>query len=340
MVRGLQSYPLWKNLVRGREIELARESTQVPFDGYSGLLSHPVLIQKAADLLTQRLWSATQFNELGQCRFRFFSKRLLKLDPYEEPEEGLDVMQLGTVNHKILEETYRRLEGYTNSPENQAFALETLRQAAAEVFAEAPQRYHFQTDDLWEQQKQTMLDKLIRIVQRDFSDDSPLEKFGHNRRPFQQEAAFYPADIEGEAGALRVQGFIDRMDLTDDGGVIILDYKSGATPTNKEMQQGRNFQMMVYLLGAVQLLQRWQLPYEVRGGLFWSISKNKPDGIIFADAEEIETARQLLHEQVLAARRGNFANKPARMEGGKCSHYCEFHQFCRMNRASLRKSSS
>ncbi|MBZ0309511.1 MAG: PD-(D/E)XK nuclease family protein, partial [Anaerolineae bacterium] len=128
MVRGLQSYPLWKNLVRGREIELARESTQVPFDGYSGLLSHPVLIQKAADLLTQRLWSATQFNELGQCRFRFFSKRLLKLDPYEEPEEGLDVMQLGTVNHKILEETYRRLEGYTISPENQAFALETLRQ--------------------------------------------------------------------------------------------------------------------------------------------------------------------------------------------------------------------
>ena len=39
----------------------------------------------------------------GLCGFRFFSRRLLHLEPYEEPESGLDALQLGSLNHKILE---------------------------------------------------------------------------------------------------------------------------------------------------------------------------------------------------------------------------------------------
>lgn len=339
IVRSLNTYPLWRNVVRGRAIELGRESASVPFDGYSGLLRDPALITLAAEKVMNRIWSATQFNELGMCRFRFFSKRLLKLDPYEEPEEGMDIMQLGSVNHKILEETYRRLEGYCISQENQATALQILYEVAAEIFAEAPRRYNFQETALWEQEKQTMLGRLERVVKSDFSESSPVENIGQNRYPFKQEAAFYPAEIDGAAGTLRARGYIDRMDLTADGGVIVLDYKSGRTPTNKDMEEGRNFQMMLYLMGAAQLLKRWELPYDVRGGLFWSISQNKGDGSIFADADEIEAARHRLHEHVLAAQRGNFANRPTKMEGGKCSHYCEFSQFCRVNRASLRKSS-
>ena len=48
-------------------------------------------------------------NDYGVCGFRFFAKRLLKLEAWEEPEESLDAAKLGTINHAILEATYREL---------------------------------------------------------------------------------------------------------------------------------------------------------------------------------------------------------------------------------------
>lgn len=341
MARGLQNHPLWRNVLRGRKIETDRESPRVPFDGYTGILTDPYFIEMATQKLMGRMWSATQLNELGQCRFRFFSKRLLKLEPYVEPEEGMDVMQLGSLNHKILEETYNRLDGYFITAENQELALQILREVATEVLDSAPQKFGFQATALWEQEKQSLLDKLERIVSTDFSPISPLNKLGSNRRPFKQEAAFgekhgNPTFIDGTS--IRVNGFIDRMDLSDEG-LIVMDYKSGKTPTNKEMLEGRNFQMMLYLMAAQQLLEQWNLPHEVRGGLFWSINQNKEGGMIEVGAEEVEIARQKIQEHIAAAQAGNFANLPSKLEDGKCARYCEFHQFCRMNRASTRKPS-
>jgi ATP-dependent helicase/DNAse subunit B len=150
------------------------------------------------------------------------------------------------------------------------------------------------------------------------------------RTVYRQEADFSksPAVISGVAGDLLARGLIDRMDITDDGGLVVLDYKSGSkTPTTQEMEEGRNFQMMLYLLAAQQLFPE----HPVIGGLFWSIKKNKADGIIMADDERIEAARLKLHEHVVMARQGDFASEPARREEGKCSKYCEYSQFCRIN---------
>ncbi len=343
MVRGLDNDPLWQNVLRGRKIESDRESSRSPFDHYTGKLSDPYFIAIAAKMLTERTWSATQMNELGQCRFRFFSKRLLKLDPYQEPEEGMDVMQLGSLNHKILEETYRRLENALITAENQTLALATLHQVAGEVFQSAPQEFGFQETRLWEQEKQTLLEKLERVVKTDFSPLSPLENLGTNRQTFAQELPFGAegeptVKIEGVAGILRARGYIDRIDRSDNG-LIVMDYKSGRTPETKDMREGRNFQMMLYLLAMEQHLQRHGMDEKVSGGLFWSIHQNKARETVAFDAEEVELARQKIHQHVLAARDGDFANQPAKLEGGKCSHYCEFNQFCRMNRASLRKHS-
>jgi ATP-dependent helicase/DNAse subunit B len=141
-------------------------------------------------------------------------------------------------------------------------------------------------------------------------------------------------EIDGPAGKLLARGFIDRMDESG-GEVAIVDYKSGSsTPAKKDMEEGRNYQMLLYLLAARQLLGD---DLALRGGLFWSIQSNKEGGKIKSDDEVIEVARESLHRQVLAARTGNFPNQPAKMTNGKCAHYCEFSQFCRVTRASLRK---
>ena len=47
---------------------------------------------------------------------------------------------------------------------------------------------------------------------------------------------------------LRVRGYIDRVESVD-GRAVVVDYKSGTTPIpRREMEIGRDFQMMVYVL--------------------------------------------------------------------------------------------
>ncbi|HLA45919.1 MAG TPA: PD-(D/E)XK nuclease family protein, partial [Aggregatilineales bacterium] len=110
-------------------------------------------------------------------------------------------------------------------------------------------------------------------------------------------------------------------------------------PTNKDLEEGRNFQMLLYLLAAQRILQEQKSgeSYRIRGGLFWSIQRNKSGGELLADDPMIQAAREALHQKVLSARRGWFPNQPRKLENGKCFHHCEFSQFCRVNRASQRK---
>ena len=81
------------------------------------------------------------------------------------------------------------------------------------------------------------------------------------------------------------RGFIDRLDEVD-GTVVIVDYKSGSsTPSNKDMQEGRNYQMLLYMLATEQLLAQTDGDYQLQGGLFWSIQKNEAGGKVSADDE-------------------------------------------------------
>ncbi|NWG17094.1 MAG: PD-(D/E)XK nuclease family protein [Chloroflexi bacterium] len=334
----------WARIRAGRAIELSRMSRQ-PHDRYSGRLRASRLIEWVADELgSRRVWSASQFNDFGMCGFRFFAKRLLKLEALEEPEEGLDVLQIGLVNHDILEKTYKRLRHITISLEHAELAVQTLREVAAEALREAPARFGFRASALWEQEKAVLLRRLEALVRLDFSDDSPIaQKFGSDlpRRPYALEKPFAPEGsdaitltIGGEE--LRVRGFIDRIDRIGDRAVIV-DYKSnsGSIPV-REMAHGRNFQMMLYLLAAAHMLQADpdpDRPLAVVGGLFWHINSRTASGAVERERAEdeaaIRSAEEHLRRYLRRARAGNFAvhpNKP----GAACAHYCDYSQFCRV----------
>ncbi|MFP4323260.1 MAG: PD-(D/E)XK nuclease family protein [Anaerolineales bacterium] len=338
--------PLGWRIWHGRRVELARERADAPFDGHSGILSHPALLAEVGRRLgPSHRWSATQFNDLGLCGFRYFSKRLLGLEAYEEPEDGLTVLQIGNIYHKVLEQTYAEIQAreMTITLENLDVALVILEERAAQVFDNAPGEYGFQAAGLWEQQQHDMLEKMRAVLRLDFSPDSPVNQLAAGpRQTFAVEAPFgyegQPAVvIDGPAGPLLARGYIDRLDISGDA-VIVLDYKSGSTPRTADMAEGRNYQMLLYLLAAEQALaQNGYAGYRVAGGLFWGITRNKADGRIRYPDEAVEQARAHLHEAVTAARRGIFANQPRKLAKGKCAHYCEFSRLCRVNRASTRK---
>lgn len=353
--------PVWRAVLAGRALEARRADPFAPFDEYSGVLRDRALVAVAAGALgPDRVWSASQFTEYGTCPFRFFARRLLALEELEEPEEGLDALQRGLINHAVLEHTYRRIadEGLAITPDNQARALAILDEVADAVFAGAPDRYGFRPSPVWDYERAALRRRLRWLVALDFSDDTPLRlqprqyESAHpvaaalgeaERWPFRQEAAYGfgddapPIKIEGPAGPVWARGKIDRMDQAGEH-VVIIDYKSGSTPHSvRDMEAGRDFQMLLYLLAAQQLLKRENAPQEVLGGVFWHISNRALSGQVCADDDVVDEARDTLHAHVQAARAGDFRVQPRKLERGRCVSYCAFGPLCRMSRVYLQK---
>ena len=329
----------WQRIERGTSVELDRLST-APHNRYSGTLEAEYLREWVRqELGSDRIWSASQLNDLGVCGFRFFAKRLLKLEALEEPEEGMDAAQLGTLNHAILEKTYQRFidEHIEISPENLDDALVILRDVAYSQLAAAPQKLGFKETPLWQHEQYTLLRKLEQIIKLDFSANSPIiNKFGKGKRvPYRLESRFqFNLSLDGES--IQVRGVIDRIDRIGDE-LVVVDYKTGGTQIPvKELEAGRNFQMMMYLLAA----EAREKDVSVKGGTFWHISDQKISGNMMLDdkgREQIERGKEHLERHLSFAREGDFAVHASKVDEGKCVRYCDLHHFCRMSNTNRRK---
>jgi ATP-dependent helicase/nuclease subunit B len=335
--------PHWLNALRCRQIELHRASTIASHDAYTGYLSDPALVAIIGEMPgPDRLWSASQFNEYGTCPYKFFARRMLRLEAIKEPEEGLDQFQFGSVIHEILEHSYRQItsEQLPITEQNRERAIAILNEVCESLLSSAPQRHGFRPTATWLQEQVVLRRKLRTLIELDFSDESPaLKVLPGERYAYLQELRFGYEDqqmvaIEGEAGPLRVRGAIDRVDIAD-GQMVVIDYKTGSTKIPPdEMVAGRNVQMMLYILAARQVIG----DDAVRGGAFWHVGTNTLSVPVFADDTRIEDARESLHERIALGRQGVFVNVPSKMvDGEHCSRHCEFSQLCRMDRASGRK---
>lgn len=337
---------LWGQIVTGRRVEASRMSP-TPFDTYTGVLCSAELIDQVADTLgPRRRWSASQFNTYGACPFQFFAARLLRLETLDDPEEGMNAAQRGSLIHAILEHTYAHLQ-HTQTPIFPGAldtTLDALRRAAVEVLTDAPRRQGFRESALWEQEKAIILRTLERLVRADFETGEPIAgKFGTApRTPYRLEVPFgfnnTPAltiDLGGDVGTVCVGGFIDRIDRQG-SAVIVIDYKSGATtiPTT-ELTAGRNFQMMVYLLAAEAILRQEGDPsMSVKGGGFLHIQNRKMSGVIQGDETGalLDKGKEHLTKHIAAARRGEFTVHPSKYGGGQCMvRYCDFRRLCRVD---------
>ena len=329
----------WRQIRRGQTIELGRLSTSA-FDQFSGQITRPQLRSEAAKRLgTNRVWSASQLKDYGLCGFRFFAKRLLKLDEIKEPEAGYDVLQLGLLNHKILEDAYRQFGeiGLIIHVDNLTRALEIFEPIAMERLESAPLDFGFLAGASWQAEKAMLFRRLKALIKLDFSAESPLNRIARDRRVYDVEHRFEHVEIDlPELGErLRMRGMIDRIDLVD-GQLILLDYKTGTTPIGRsEMDAGRDFQMMTYVSALAAVLNSAFDPPQLKTGMFWHLRNLKTSGEIDLDNQEdleaIAAARAHVAENLQAGRDGRFPVHPTKFENGKCSRYCEFSHLCRVN---------
>jgi ATP-dependent helicase/DNAse subunit B len=356
----------WSRVEQNRDIEADRILEDAAYNHYSGQLRDPAIIADIASQLTSsRRWSASQWNEYGTCPYRFFAARLLHLEKLKPPEEGMDVLQRGTLYHAILQETYQVFidNNVVIAPEQMSKAIGVLVDIAEKLCRVAPERYGFRPTALWAQEQKTLISRLRRLVAKDFSDEHPFAKAFPDleRRPYRVEAAFgfepteqdvfppipFELDLD-EVGKVRLRGLIDRIDLVGDR-LYIIDYKSGSTRFNlPDMRAGRSFQMVIYLLAAQAMLQQlvqqygsYTAPRDVAGGAFWHLSNNTLSGELRMprDDEIINSALERLNSYLPAMRAGRFVVEPGDTSGELCTHYCDFYDLCRLCKLGTVKAS-
>lgn len=254
-------------------------------------------------------WSASRLESYGTCPFEFFIAHGLELEPLEEAEDGYDVRILGSMLHKILEDTY---------------SGQPLKDAAQKVFATAPEDYGFRPTALWKQQQAEltrMLEKTVAAL------DEALQGFA----PHTMEARFGMGQpsliLKTEIGEIRLHGYIDRLDAAPDGSLRVMDYKTGGAPISaNHLKEGRRLQLPIYALAARDALGLG----EVSGGFYWHIGSAKPSLLKLEKFEgginaAFETAIMHVTNHVKGIRAGHFEPKPPD-EG--CPSYCPATNFC------------
>lgn len=320
----LQTATVTSRAARAWRVELARESAAPPdaFDGVIGTATEA----DAETPFERRTFSATQLLTLGQCPFRWFAQRLLKLAEPSEKEDEAGPATLGSLFHRTLERAVREAQS-----ENPGAETERLRQAVLDdlprAFAEAEAELGSPATPTWPQQRSAHLRTLSAAVSApDFLLDGSSVLLLEGR-------------FSGDWRGLSVTGFVDRIDTLSVGGeqsLVLTDYKLGKTkPLGAKDSSGKptlDVQLPLYVEAAAPALAP-SLP--VASARYFSLNGAKTLGEAAIDDAElaglVARVRRHLSE-------GSFPVEPD-AEQKVCS-YCDYDLVCRRGPRLGRKASA
>jgi ATP-dependent helicase/DNAse subunit B len=265
-------------------------------------------------------WSASKLEAYGTCPFYFYVAYALDLEPRTPPEEGYDVRMLGSMLHKILEDTYTQVDDHSDVDE----CLARMETIAGQVFAAAPADYGFRPTPLWAQQ-QHELTRALRQTIASLAEQSQ----GYTPRYFEQKYGLGNPllVLHTEIGDIRLHGYIDRVDADEDGRLRVIDYKSsGAAISAQHLAEGRRLQLPLYALAARDALGLG----DIAGGFYWHIQKAEASSLKLEDYDggiqaACETAVGHVTRHVANIRAGKFQPQPP---SDGCPGYCPAVSFC------------
>lgn len=201
--------------------------------------------------------SASRIDKYAACRFAFFLAYGLKAQPRRQAK--LDPSVFGTFVHAVLQSTVERV---TAQGGFRTISQEVLLQIATEeinAYAEA----HFPDQAeraayLFRRSQREILDIVL-----DLGEElrSSLFQPAACELEFSQAGPLPPIEIQGEQALCRISGFVDRVDLYDDGDrtyVRVVDYKTGHKDFDyTDILNGAGLQMLVYLFALRQYGGEW-----------------------------------------------------------------------------------
>ncbi|HZJ08875.1 MAG TPA: PD-(D/E)XK nuclease family protein, partial [Trueperaceae bacterium] len=302
------------------QVEARRESDAPP-DVFDGIIGMPV------DVGSQR-YSASQLATLGQCAFRWFAQRRLRLAEPEEAEEDVSPSLLGSLYHKTLELVTRRAlrevaAGQGGAPAttggrgwSEATAAAFRAAAAAhldDAFTVAQTELGAPTAASWPLQRREHLAKLTRVIN---ADDFLLPR---------TEVVRLEDRFEGHWRGFPVSGFVDRVD-DGENGLVLTDYKTGKSqPLGAKNSRGEpklDLQLPLYVETAAPAWFGAERP--VATARYFSLNGATTISEANIDDEEL---RHFVARAMKILGDGDFPVDPD--EEQKVCTYCDFDAVCR-----------
>ena len=265
----------------GSRVVWARRSRE--FTRFDGNLAGVVLPSPLDEVV-----SSTRLESWAECPFAYFVNHLLRVEPVEDPAQLLTISawDRGSLVHEILQsfvdDVLARPAEERPDPGQRWSATDhaRMRELAERVCNDYEARGLTGRPVFWRRERAQILALADRFLT---DDDTHRQRDGS--RPIAAELRFgYGDDANGpgpvvlpltDGRNLRFRGAADRVDLSDDGTIHVVDYKTGKSddfrrlgPDNPD-ERGTKLQLPVYGLAARQFVGQPDAPVQAR---YWFIS--------------------------------------------------------------------
>jgi len=284
-------------VTRARELVLARASAAFTrFDGnLAGLGARLQQISPTAG----RVVSPTSLEAWALCPHAYFVGNVLHVEAVERPEEIVRITPLerGSLVHDVLDRfvTEARTRADAGRPWTDADRAR-LHEIAHEAFGAVEARGLTGRPLLWQREQRLILAELDAFLA---ADEQYRNEFGARtlvtELPFGLPGADAPA-VEvtlSEGRTVRVRGKADRIDRTDDGRLVVVDYKTGSPRSYEGLTHehpvpgGTGLQLPVYAAAARAAYGAADTPVEA---YYWFVGRGENERIGYPVDASVEGA--------------------------------------------------
>jgi ATP-dependent helicase/DNAse subunit B len=345
-----------------RRVAIERERNSARFGSFDGEITNPDLrAMLARNFGPEHVYSASGLSAYGNCSFRFFAARVLRLEPRSEAALDLQAIDAGKLLHDILRRFFERYRKQYLPGLDPETLRRRLGETADDVFKEHERMVPPLNQRIWKidcEIRKLILDQVLRYELR-------LQERTNQRgiRPAYFELAFglasQASDPSSSADYLKLsrdragatetalcQGQIDRVDISErDRLAVAYDYKLSQGAKLDDIESGRQVQIPIYLAALEQLF----LPgYTLAGGGYYKLKARGPrlnQGLyrrMFADCTDTTKATQVddaemnrirdevrrrVWEFIDGMRGGHFRVQPSL--GKLTCKFCDYSAVCR-----------
>ncbi|HEX2271822.1 MAG TPA: PD-(D/E)XK nuclease family protein [Pyrinomonadaceae bacterium] len=354
-----------------RRIEIERERCSGKFGPYDGEITDPRLLE----LLKHKfgpdfIHSASSLSVYGNCPYRFFAQRVLRLEPRGEAALDLQAIDAGKLLHDVLRRFFEKHRREPLYKLDRKTLRAELAQVADAVFDEHERVVPPLNRQIWKidrEIRKILLDQVLLYeleVQEESAKRDVLPAYfevafgGARSSAKDPDSTDEPLELSRKTligdESIKISGQIDRVDVARDNTVVAYDYKLSTGASKWDITSGRNLQLPIYL----EALEKLILPdHPIAGGGYYVIrgaNERRNKGLyratqldylnlraknsIFTDEEWQQVREEVIKkiwEFLDGIRAGHFIVDPS--ERQKTCRFCDYPAVCRYNRDRIEK---